>query len=151
MVDWSELVNDHNCVNCREGSVGWVITVVVDELFDVFHDFTVAAAGLNGHVRERGIAGYGSGLGVENEGNCEKAFDEFDKGITTVGLEDRQTDRQTDRSAGSVRYEMDMDFTGNCTLRAYSTRYLEGRWSAQLCWENAKDTNTQKPVTWWSS
>lgn len=127
MVDWSGLVNDHNCVNYR-GSVNWAITMVIDKLFDVFHDFTVAATGLNGHVRERGIAGYGSGLGVENEGNCEEAFDEFDKGITTVGL----GDRQTDGSVRSVRYEMDIDFTGDCTLRAYSTRYLEVARSGQL-------------------
>lgn len=92
-----------------EGFVGWVITVVVDERFDVLHNFTVAAAGLNGHIRERGIAGYGSGLGVENEGNCEKAFDEFDKGITTVGLRGRRTDRQTDGSARSGLYEISQE------------------------------------------
>lgn len=64
----------------------WIITVVVNKLFDIFHDFTVAAAGLDGHVRERRITGYGGGLGVENEGNRKEAFDEFDKSITTVGL-----------------------------------------------------------------
>lgn len=90
MIDWEGLVNDQNGGNSR-GSVGWAITMVVDELFNIFHDFTIAAAGLNGHVRERGIAGYGSGLGVKNKGNREEAFDEFDKGITTVGLREIQT------------------------------------------------------------
>lgn len=49
--------------------MSWVITVVVNKLFDIFHNLTVAAAGLNCHVWERGITGYGSGLRVENEGN----------------------------------------------------------------------------------
>lgn len=66
--------------------MSWVITVVVNKLFDIFHDFAVATAGLNGHVWERGIAGYGGGLRVENERNRKEAFDEFDKSITAVSL-----------------------------------------------------------------
>lgn len=90
MIDWKGLVNDQNGDNSR-GSVCWAITMVVDERLNILHDFTVTAASLNGHIWKRGIAGYGSGLGVKNEGNGEEPFDEFDKSITTVGLREIQT------------------------------------------------------------
>ena len=59
--------------------------MVVDESFDVFHDLSVAAVGLGGHCGEEGGAGRGR-LRMQDEGDGEEAFDEFDEGITAMGL-----------------------------------------------------------------
>lgn len=60
-------------------------TVVVDEVLNVFHDLAVPAVRFGGHCR-KGCGIGGCRLGVEHEGNGEKALDEFDECITTVGL-----------------------------------------------------------------
>ena len=63
--------------------------MVIDHVFDVFHDLGVAAVGLGGHV------GYGTfgfedacGLGVQDEGDGEEAFDPFWSGVSECWSED---------------------------------------------------------------
>lgn len=94
------------------GSRGRVVRyVVVDEVFDVVEDFAVASVRLLLHFGEEGEVGDGgSGLGVEDEGDGEEAFDEFDKCVAAVGL-------------GRVRrWGVDGEGEGELALRAYSTR-----------------------------
>jgi hypothetical protein len=63
------------------------ITVIIDELFNILHNFPVSTTGLNGHVGEGRISGYGGGLGVKNKGDSKESLDEFDKCISTVSLD----------------------------------------------------------------
>lgn len=61
--------------------------MVIDELFNILHNFPVSTTSLNGHVGEGRISGYCGGLGVKNKGDSKESLDEFDKCISTVSLD----------------------------------------------------------------
>jgi hypothetical protein len=62
--------------------------MVIHELLDVLHDLAVSTMGFGGHCGEKSGAG-GGWLRVQHERHREETFDEFDEGITAVGLASR--------------------------------------------------------------
>ena len=55
-----------------------MLTVVIDHVFDVFHDLGVATVGFEGHVGHGAFGFEDAGrLRVQHEGDCEEAFDPF--------------------------------------------------------------------------
>lgn len=58
------------------------LTVVVNHVLDIAEDLGIATVGFLGHVGDarRSRVENPGGLGVENEGDCEKALDPFCEG-----------------------------------------------------------------------
>ena len=64
-----------------------MLTVVIDHVFDVFHNLGVTAVRLGGHV-SYGPFGFedAGGLGVQDEGDGEEAFNPFWSGVNVCWM-----------------------------------------------------------------